>query len=263
MIKKELKDNLKSFIIIASILVVLFFIVYLIYPYIINEEAKESMNELMAIFPESVLKAFNMDITNIDTAYGWVQSEGFTIVLLSIGFYASILGSSILFKEEKDKTIEYLGFLPIRRKNILTNKLIVALIYLVSLVVIFTLFNYIALLISGSFNQKEFFLLFFSILLVALPLFFINLFITTLLNRNNKVLGISLMMVFIFYLFNTISEMSDKVKFFRYLSLYSLADIRGIIANGSISIWCIVISVVISLVFAILSYITYDKKEMI
>ena len=69
MIKKELKDNLKSFIIIASILVVLFFIVYLIYPYIINDEAKESMNELMAIFPESVLKAFNMDITNIDTAY--------------------------------------------------------------------------------------------------------------------------------------------------------------------------------------------------
>ena len=158
MIKKELKDNLKSFIIITSILVVLFFIVYLIYPYIINDEAKESMNELMAIFPESVLKAFNMDITNIDTAYGWVKSEGFTIVLLSIGFYASILGSSILFKEEKDKTIEYLGFLPIRRKNILTNKLIVALIYLVSLVVIFTLFNYIALLISGSFNQKEFFL---------------------------------------------------------------------------------------------------------
>ena len=60
-----------------------------------------------------------------------------------------------------------------------------------------------------------------------------NLFITTLLNRNKKVLGISLMMVFIFYLFNTISEMSDKVRFFRYLSLYSLADIRGIIANGS------------------------------
>ena len=99
MIKKELKDNLKGFAIIVSILVVLFFIVYIIYPYIINDEAKESMNELMAIFPESVLKAFNMDIASIDTAYGWVKSEGFTFVLLGVGFYAAILGSNILFKE--------------------------------------------------------------------------------------------------------------------------------------------------------------------
>lgn len=263
MIKKELKDNLKGFAIIVSILVVLFFIVYIIYPYIINDEAKESMNELMAIFPESVLKAFNMDIASIDTAYGWVKSEGFTFVLLGVGFYAAILGSNILFKEEKDKTIEYLGFLPIKRRDVLTNKLIVSLIYLVSLVVVFTLFNYIALLISGSFDQKEFFLLFFSILLVVLPLFFINLFISTLLSRNKKVLGISLIMVFVFYLFNTISEMSDKVKFFKYFSLYTLADTRGIISNGKINIWCIIISLALSLMFGVLSYITYDKKELI
>ena len=70
-------------------------------------------------------------------------------------------------------------------------------------------------------------------------------------------------MVFVFYLFNTISEMSDKVKFFKYFSLYTLADTRGIISNGKINIWCIIISLALSLMFGVLSYITYDKKELI
>ena len=56
----------------------------------------------MKVFPEEMLKAFNMDISSIDTAYGWLKTEGFIFVLLLIGIYASILGSNILLKEESE-----------------------------------------------------------------------------------------------------------------------------------------------------------------
>lgn len=263
MVKKELKSNTKSFIICLALLISVFLLVYLIYPFIITDENMSTMNELLKAFPEEVLKAFNMDLASIDTAYGWLKSEGFMFVLLGIGIYSSILGINIVFKEEQDKTIEYLISLPIKRTKIMTNKIITSVFYIVSLIWIFTLFNYISLLLSSEFNQKEFFLLSLSPLFIALPFFFFNLFISTLIKRDKKVLGLSLGLVFIFYIVSMLSEISDKVEFLKYFSLYTLTDTRNIIANCEINIWCILISVILSVVFASLSYIFYNKKELL
>ena len=221
MIKKDLLSNLKSFIIFMSVLIGMFLLVYLIYPFIITDEVMASMEEMMKMFPEEMLKAFNMDLSSIDTAYGWLKSEGFTYVLLIAGIYASILGANILLKEEYEKTIEYLSYLPIKRSKIVTNKIITSLIYIVSMVVIFTIFNYIGLTLSGDFNQKEFFLLSVSPLFVAIPLFFLNLFISTLAQRNKRIIGFSLGLVFIFYLLGVFSGISENAEPLKYFTLYT------------------------------------------
>lgn len=118
MFKREIKINFKSFAIWTMILILIFLVVYLIYPSIINSDSIKSLNEMMEVFPEEMLKAFNMDISSIDTAYGWLKTEGFVFVLLLSGVYSGILGSNILLKEENDKTIEYLNSLPITRKKL-------------------------------------------------------------------------------------------------------------------------------------------------
>ena len=88
MFKRELKVNFKSFLIWTLILIGLFFVVYLVYPYIITSENMEMLNEMMKVFPPEVLKAFNMDISAIDTAYGWLKTEGFIFVLLITGIFS-------------------------------------------------------------------------------------------------------------------------------------------------------------------------------
>ena len=263
MIKKELKTNLKGFIGWLLVLVLMFLFVYVLYPFIITEENMESMNEVLNAFPEEVLKALNMDMTSISTAYGWFKSEGLMFIMLIIGLYASILGGTIVLKEENDKTIEYLGFLPISRKKVLTNKIIVSLIYIVSVVLGFMIFNLISLSISGDLNYKELILLSISPLFVALPLFGLSLFVSMFLHKTNKIIAISLGFVFLFYLLNMLGEISDNVKFIKYLSLYTLADTRGIINNGVINVWCIIISLLLSSIFISSSYILYNKKELI
>ena len=263
MIKREFKVNLKSFVIWLSILLIMFLVVYLIYPYIITDDTMKSMDEMMKVFPEEVLKTFNMDMTSIDTAYGWLKSEGFMFVLLIIGFYSSILGGNILLKEENDKTIEYLGFLPIKRSNILTNKIIVSIVYIISMVAILGIFNYTALSISGDFEHKQFILLSITPIFIGLPLFAINLFISTFLHKTRKTIGISLGMVFIFYLLNVLSEISSNVEFLKYFSVYTLADVRNVISNIEINSLNVIISILITIVFVTGSYIRYAKKELI
>ena len=263
MIKREFKVNLKSFIIWLSILVGLFLVVYLIYPYIITDDTMKSMDELMEVFPPELLKAFNMDMSSIDTAYGWVKSEGFMFVLLIIGIYSSILGSTIVLKEENDKTIEYLSFLPIKRSQIISNKIIVGIVYIIMMVLIFGIFNYLSLMISGDFDHKQFILLSITPLFIGLPLFAINLFISTFLHKTRKTIGINLGMVFFFYVLSVLSELSDKVNFLKYFSIYTLADVRNVLSLEAINPLCVLISVMITIIFIGLSYVKYNKKELI
>lgn len=263
MLKREFKTNLKSFIIWLSILIIMFLIVYLIYPYIITDDTMKSMDELMQIFPPEVLKAFNMDMTSISTAYGWLKTEGFMFVLLICGIYSSILGGNILLKEENDKTIEYLGFLPIKRINIVTKKIIVGITYILAIVLLLGIFNYAALTITGEFNQKEFILLSITPIFVGLPLFSINLFISTFLKKTRKTIGISLGLVFIFYVLNVLSELSENVEFLKYLSIYTLADTRNVISNISINWINVLISIIITTIFISGTYIRYNKKELL
>lgn len=263
MLKRELKINLKSFIIWTSILILLFLVVFLVYPSIVSSDNINQIDEMMKLFPKEVLKAFNMDISSMDSAYGWLKSEGFIMILLVTGIYSSILGSTILLKEENDKTIEYLNSLPLKRKDIIGDKVLVGIIYIVLMVLVIAIFNYIALYLSGDFDKKQYLLLSITPLLTSLPLFSINLYISTYFNKLKSIFGISLGISIGSYFIQILADMSEKIVFLKYLSIYTLADIRNIIIDIRINPIMIIASVLITLVFIVSSYLRYNKKELL
>ena len=131
------------------------------------------------------------------------------------------------------------------------------------MVILLGVFNYISLLLSGDFNQKEFLLLSITPIFIGLPLFAINLFISTFLRKTKGTVGISLGLVFIFYIFNVFSELSKNVEFLKYFSIYTLADTRNIIEKIAINPVLVIISVAITIVFISFTYIRYNKKELV
>ena len=263
MFKRELKINLKSFIIWTSILIGLFLVVFLIYPSIINSANMEMIDEMMKIFPEEMLKAFNMDISTIDSAFGWLKTEGFVFVLLITGVYSGILGSNILLKEESDKTIEYLNSVPVTRKNIVLNKILCGLFYIILMIVIIGIFNFIGLSLSGEFDRKSYILLSITPLFSSIVIFAICLFLSTFTHKTKKTFGISLGIVFVSYFLNVISEIGESTEFLKYISIFTLADIRNVILNVSINPILVVLSTGITIVFMILTMICYEKKELV
>ena len=263
MFKRELKINLKSFIIWTSILIGLFLVVFLVYPSIINSANIKMIDEMMKIFPEEMLKAFNMDISTIDSAFGWLKTEGFVFVLLITGVYSGILGSNILLKEESDKTIEYLNSVPVTRKNIVLNKILCGLFYIILMIVIIGIFNFIGLSLSGEFDIKSYILLSITPLFSSIVIFAICLFLSTFTHKTKKTLGISLGIVFVSYFLNVISEIGESTEFLKYISIFTLADIRNVILNVSINPILVVLSTGITIVFMILTMIHYEKKELV
>ena len=263
MFKRELKINLKSFIIWTSILIGLFLVVFLIYPSIINSANMEMIDEMMKIFPEEMLKAFNMDISTIDSAFGWLKTEGFVFVLLITGVYSGILGSNILLKEESDKTIEYLNSVPVTRKNIVLNKILCGIFYIILMILIIGIFNFIGLSLSGEFDRKSYILLSITPLFSSIVIFAICLFLSTFTHKTKKTLGISLGIVFVSYFLNVISEIGESTEFLKYISIFTLADIRNVILNVSINPILVVLAICITVIFMILTMIRYEKKELV
>ena len=263
MFKRELKINLKSFIIWTSILIGLFLVVFLVYPSIVNSENMEMMDEMMKMFPEEMLKAFNMDISTIDSAFGWHKTEGFVFVLLITGIYSGILGSNILLKEESDKTIEYLNSVPVTRKNIVINKILCGLLYIILMIAIIGIFNFIGLSLSGEFDRKSYILLSITPIFSSIVIFAVCLFLSTFTHKTKKTIGISLGIVFASYFLNIISEMGESTEFLKYISIFTLADIRNVIINVSINPLMIVLTIGITVVFMILTTIRYEKKELV
>ena len=263
MIRKELKFNLKSFSIWTLLIVLLFLIVLIAYPSIVNGENIKVLDEMMSAFPKELMAAFNMDIASISTAFGWLKSEGFVMILLVTGCYAAILGSNILLKEENDKTIEYLNSLPISREKIVLSKALVGIIYVVLMIVILGVFNYIALLVNDSFDQKQYILLSITPLLSSLVIYAICLFVSTFFHKTKKMIGISLGIVFISYLLGTLAGIDESVEGLKYLSVFTLADIRNVIINIKIEPIMIIISSFLTIIFVILTVIRYKKKSLV
>lgn len=263
MLKRELKYNFKSFLIWLVITLAIFLIVFLVYPSIANSDNIKMIDEMMAIFPEEMLKAFNMDLATIDTAYGWLKSEGFVFVLLILSCYSGILGSNILLKEENDKTIEYLNSLPIKRTNIVLSKTIVGIIYIIALTLFLGIFNYIGLLLSGDFDKKQYILLSITPLFPSLVTYFICLYISTFTHKSKKMLGVSLGFVLVSYILQTISTIAEPVEFLKYFSVFTLADTRNVITEVSINPLMILITIIISVLFLVLTIFKYNKKELV
>ena len=263
MLKRELKINFKSFLIWLFVLIALFTLVYLIYPTILTGDNIKMLDEMMKTFPEEMLKAFNMDISSMESAYGWLKSEGFVFVLLIIGCYAGILGSNILLKEESDKTIEYLHSLPVKRSDILLSKVATGLIYITSITILLGIFNYIGLSLSGEFDKQQYILLSITPLFSSIVTFFLCLYLSTFTHKTKKMLGISLGIVLISYILQMLSTIADTVEFLKYLSVFTLSDIRNVIIDRTINPVMVIISILLSSILLTLTILRYNKKELI
>lgn len=263
MFRREMKVNFRNFIIWTLVLIGLFLVVFLVYPSIINSENMEMMDEMMKMFPEEIVKAFNMDISSIDTAFGWLKTEGFVFVLLITGIYSGILGSSILLKEENDKTIEYLNSVPVTRTNIVRSKILCAITYIILMVITLGIFNYVGLSLSGDFDKKLYILLSITPILSSIVIFSVCLFLSTFTHKTKKTLGMSLGIVFASYFLQTISEMNESTEFLKYISVFTLADIRNVIVDIAINPFMVMLSVLITIVFVVLTLYRYNKKELV
>jgi len=124
---RELRANLKSFLIWSATMV--FIIAAGMMKYSAFQKTGDSINDMFKDMPEGVLSVIGMagdlDLTSVGVFY----SIFFLYFLLLMSVHSAMLGTTIISKEERDKTADFLVVKPIRRYQIVTPKLLASFFY--------------------------------------------------------------------------------------------------------------------------------------
>ena len=129
----ELKQNRKSLIIWTVAIAFLLATCIFLFP-----EMKGEMDSVSEVFSSmgGFSEAFGMDKVSFGTLTGFYSVECGNILGLGGAFFAAFAAVTILAKEEKDHTGEFLLTHPVGRCGILTGKLIAVLVQLAVLNII-------------------------------------------------------------------------------------------------------------------------------
>ncbi len=262
LIKTEFKRNLKSLLLWLTIVLVL--AVLMLSLFTAFDGSFDMINEYLEVFPEGFLKVFGMGPGGLDMteAYGWYGMEGYLFVVLIGGCYAGILGSSVLSKEEDDKTIEFLLSKPISRNKILLSKGLVVLINLF----LFNLLMFIALTITFSIVAEYEFItvlmLCFGPLVLQAIFAYLAMLISVFVTKSRMVMSASLGLVLGLYFLDVIVKLYDELNFLKYISPYEFVNAVDIVNNNLIDPIYLIISLGMILFSILATWFFYNRKDI-
>ena len=259
-VKRELRSNLKSMI-IWSIAIALLVSVWMIeYESFAGNPA---MDEFLASMPQGMLAALGMQDFTLGNLNGYVGSISLYLYLL-LGMQAILLGSSIISKEERDRTAEYLFTLPISRSKVIVGKTISAIINLTILNIV----TLISMILSTMSYDKEgsFYsfigIIFVSIFIIQMIFLSIGMFVSSVNKRYKKSANISVAILMITFLISSLINMVDSVDFLKYITPFKYFDTSYILSEMRLEPIYIVLSILIIVAGIGGTLIFYPKRDL-
>jgi len=256
----ELKAYRKSTIIWSCSLVLLIILFLSMFPSF-SKDATD-VKKLLEGYPEAFRKAIGLSLDTLFTLLGF-YSYLFVYVGLCGSIQAMNLGTSIISKEVREKTADFLLTKPVTRKAIMTAKL---LAILTSLVITNVVYLVAAIIMATAVKTEAFSLKIF--IMISITLFFVQLMfmalgviISVLFPKIKSVLPISLGTVFGFFMLGMLST-TTSTDIWRFLIPFKYYDTAYIIKNSSYETSFIIVEIVFIIVTIFASYLIYDKKDI-
>lgn len=258
LVKHELRQGRTSFLIWTACIGFLLTICVFLFP-----EMKGQMNGVNDIFASmgSFTEAFGMDRLNFGTLIGFYAVECGNILGLGGAFFASLCAVSILSKEEKDKTAEFLLTHPVSRKRIITEKLAAVLIQITALnIIIYALAVSSIAVVGEEIPWKEVSLMHLAYYLLQVELAGICFGISSFLRKGN--VGIGLGVAAMMYFLNLIANIADVAEFLKYITPFGYCEGADIVSNGGLDGVMVAIGAVIGIIGIVIAYLEYTKKDI-
>ncbi len=258
-LKHEIRQGFKSFVIWGASIAFLLIICVFMFP-----QMKSEMSEVSDMFASmgSFTAAFGMDKINFGSLIGFYAVECGNILGLGGAFYAALIAVGSLAKEEKEHTAEFLLTHPVSRVKIITEKLTALLLQIVVMNVIIWLLSIASVaLIDESIPWKEMNLLHLAYLLMQIEIAGICFGISAFLRRGS--IGIGLGIAAMMYFLNIIANISESAEFLKYITPFGYTEGADIVANGSLDTGMVLAGAAFTAVGIAAAYIMFSKKDIV
>lgn len=256
----ELKSLRKSTIIWICAMIALAVIYFSIYPSLVNDAA--DFKKLLGAYPPSVRAMLGISIDNITSILGF-YSMIFSFITLCGAIQAMNLGLSILSKESRERTADFLLVKPVSRVAIVNSKLLAALTMLLATnIIYYAAASMVANIVKTTdYSNKLFFMISLTMFFIQLIFLAIGVFVSVFFTKMKSVLPISLGVVFGLYIIGALIA-TGKNDGARFISPFKYFDIAYIIKNSSYEVSYLITGAVIVIAAIVASYIIYTKKDI-
>ena len=253
----ELRAYRKSTIIWTLSLIAIVALFMSLFPSFTNDT--EEFRKLLEGYPPALREAFGIDLDNFFSILGF-YCYGLSFVTLCGAIQAMNLGTSIVSKEVREKTADFLLTKPVTRTAVLTYKLLAALISIIVTTIFYitaaTLLAY--QVATDDFNVSIFILLSLTVLFTQLIFLGLGIIVSVILQKIKSVLTVSLATVFAFYFLGMFG--TDETK--RYLSPFKYFDTAYIMEKSGYEASFMITGAVLIITAIGASYFIYAKKDI-
>jgi ABC-2 type transport system permease protein len=222
----------------------------------------EQVNELLKTLPEALRKAVGIEIGSFTSILGF-YSYVFMYITLCGAIQAMMIGASILSKEVREKTVDFLLTKPVSRSTVIVSKLSAAFVAIAITSLFFVLWAYfIALYVkTDDFNEQAFFLLSFTLFFVQVMFLAIGVIASMLLPKLKSVLSISLGVVFAFFFIGMFGSTVGEASV-RYITPFKYFDSMYIIKNIQYEWSYLIVGLMWVITALVASFFIYTKRDM-
>ncbi len=257
----ELKSHVKSMLLWTLSMLGLAALYLSIYPKMAQDA--EDFKKLLGSYPEAIRAMLGINLDYIATLLGF-YSMIFSFIILCGAIQAMNLGVSILSRETRERTADFLLVKPVSRTAIVSAKLMAALATIVITNILFISLTTIMANMANTedFSVKLFFMINLTMFFVQVIFIAIGMVVSVFFKKIKNVLPLSLGFVFGFYLVGTLLVTDADNKLERILSPFKYFDITYIIQKGAYENFYFMIGAVVIVVSVAVSYIIYNRKDI-
>lgn len=259
---KEIKRNRKNLITWSLIVVGFTAMIMGIFPSM--ADMGEDITNLMAKLPEELGKALGVDAETWSSITGFYSTYYGIYIILLVGIFTTSTGATIISKEEKEGTSEFLLTKPISRKNVFFTKIMSLLTLSLIIYAIQTVFAIIGFAIFGDgkvdWNAVTVMhlhglvlLLFFTTTGVLLSMFF---------RPKKNFMGMVVGIIFGSYFINAMAKAAESVEWMGYISPFNYLEFNVTDPDYSFNIWGSVSLLLIGGLILLFARTTYLKKDI-
>jgi len=259
-IKRELRANLKSLLIWSGCITAIIAIMMTEFEAFADNPEMASLFDAM---PEAIMTAFSLAGANLTTLSGFVSMASVYFYIM-LGIFAVILGSSIISKEERDKTTEFILTMPVSREKIIISKLIAAIINCIAI----NLVTAVAILATAAvYNPDNDFLKFFGLLMAALfilQLIFlsIGMLLSAVMKRYKRSGYVSIAVLLGTYIISIVIALTDKIDFMKYITPFKYFEAQYLLNHGQLEVKYLIISSVIIAAGILGTFFFYPRRDL-
>ena len=226
-------------------------------------EGNPEMLEILDSMPPALLEAFQMNAFNLTTVTGWFGVM-FTFFALLSSVFAVMLGSDIISKEERDKTVEFSLTLPIPRQKLITSKILAAVVNCIAFLLIT---GGISLVNVAKYQPEGEFYNFLSLSMLAffiMQMIFlaVGVFLGCAMKQYKRASSVAVSLLLGTFFLSIISGLNENLDFLKYFSPFKYFDPALLLHESRLEMTYVWISGGIIAVALFGGYVTYAKRDL-